>query len=207
MGQPEPAPSLELRTLWTTLTTSGTTLEVIESPGHCRGHASLFDRELGVLFAGDSFLHTIFTAPNREVSVAEWNRTLERYLQLDVRRMVGTHGLVCSADERIPPIPFVVQRKDPRQMIAEKLQFMKWAQGVVAEGERRSLPYGVIEGCLFPWQRWWSWQTWFTDEGGRLFSAGEFSRTYFVRSLSRTPEKVPPRFPPFARFANRLRQR
>ena len=205
MGQPEPASALELRPLTTTLTTPEATLEVIQSPGHCKGHASLFDRELGVLFAGDSFLHTIFTAPNREVSAAEWNRTLEDYLQLDIRTMVGTHGLVYTADERICPIPFVVQRRDPRQMIVEKLEFMRWARDVVAEGERRNLPYSVIEACLFPWQRWWAWQTWFTDEGGRLFSAGEFSRTYFVRSLSETPEKVPARFPPFARLVNRLR--
>jgi hydroxyacylglutathione hydrolase len=92
-----------------------------------------------------------------------------------------------------------------RQLIGDKLAFMRWAQDVVSEGERRKLPYSVIEACLFPWQRRWAWQTWFTDEGGRLFSAGEFSRTYFVRSLSRTPERVPPRFPPFARLVDRLR--
>jgi hydroxyacylglutathione hydrolase len=85
--------------------------------------------------------------------------------------------------------------------------FLKWAREVVAEVERRSLPYGVIEACLFPWQYWWSWHNWFTDEAGRLFSAGEFSRTYFVRSLSRTPERVPARFPPFARLANWVSQR
>jgi glyoxylase-like metal-dependent hydrolase (beta-lactamase superfamily II) len=205
IGQPEPASSLDLRTLPTILTTPDATLEVIQSPGHCHGHASLFDRDLGILFAGDSFLHTIFTAPNREASAAERIRTLEDYLQLDIRTMVGTHGLVYTADERIAPMRFVVQRRDPRQMISDKLDFMKWAQDVVAEGERRNLPYSVIEACLFPWQRRWAWQTWFTDEGGRLFSAGEFSRTYFVRSLSRTPEKVPARFPPFARLVNRLR--
>lgn len=205
IGQPEPAPSTELRALAGTLTTPGATLQVIESPGHCEGHASLFDPELGVLFAGDSFLHTVFTAPNRDVSAAEWIRTLERYLALDIRTMVGTHGLVYSVDERVRPAPFVVRRRDPRRMIADKLAFMRWARDVVAEGERRDLPYSVIEACLFPWQRSWSWQTWFTDEGGRLFSVGEFSRTYFVRSLSRTPERVPARFPLFVRLAGRLR--
>jgi len=207
MGQPEPASALELRPLSSTLATSEATLEVIQSPGHCTGHASLFDREDGILFAGDSFLHTIFTAPNEEVSAAEWNRTLEDYLQLDIRTMVGTHGLVYSSDQRISRIPFVVQRRDPREMIRAKLEFMRWARDVVAEGERRGLPYSVIEACLFPWQRSWAWQTWFADEGGRLFSAGEFSRTYFVRSLSETPERVPARFPPLARLANRFRRR
>ena len=41
-----------------------------------------------------------------------------------------------------------------------------------------------------------------TDESGRLFSAGEFSRTFFVRSLSRTPDRVPARFPPFVRLVD-----
>jgi hypothetical protein len=89
-------------------------------------------------------------------------------------------------------------------MIRDQLAFLRWARDVVAAGERRGLPYSVIEACLFPWQHWWSWHNWFTDESGRLFSAGEFSRTYFVRSLSKTPERVPARFPPFVRLAEWL---
>lgn len=96
------------------------------------------------------------------------------------------------------------RRAPDRAARRDKLRFLKWARDVVAEGERRRLPYSVIEACLFPWQRWWSWHNWFTDESGRLFSAGEFSRTYFVRSLSRTPDRVPARFPPFVRLANWL---
>lgn len=206
MGQPAPATDAELMELPDVLETPEARLEVIESPGHCSGHASLYDREQGLLFAGDSFLHTIFTAPNREVSAAEWIKTLENYLGgLDIQTMVGTHGLIYTRDPRIPAMPFVVRRKDPRELIADKLAFMKWAQQVVAEGERRHLSCSVIEACLFPWQRSWAWQTWFGDESGRLFSAGEFSRTYFVRSLSASPEKVPPRFPPFARLTHFFR--
>ncbi len=107
----------------------------------------------------------------------------------------------------MPARAFAVRHDDPGQMIRNKLRFMTWARDVVAEGERRQLSYGVIEACLFPRRRAWAWRTWFTDESGRLFSAGEFSRTYFVRSLSRNPEHVPPRFPPFARLARALRRR
>jgi hydroxyacylglutathione hydrolase len=202
IGQPEPADAAQTRLLPAVLTTPSLCLEAIPSPGHCDGHASLFDRARGILFAGDSFLHTVFTAPNRDVSGAEWIRTLEAYCQLDIRTMVGAHGHVYSVDDAIRPRWFVTRRADPKQMIRDKLMFMRWAQNVVWEGERRGLPYSVIEACLFPWQHWWSWHTWFTDESGRLFSAGEFSRTYFVRSLSRTPDRVPARFPPFARFAS-----
>ena len=207
IGQPDEAKGVELRCLSDVLETSETRLDVIESPGHCDGHASLFDAEKGVLFAGDSFLHTVFTAPNQEVSGEDWIATLKRYGQLDIKTMVGTHGYVYSRDDAVPAIRFVTKRADPNEMIRDKLRFLNWARDVVAEGEARSLPYSVIEACLFPWQRWWAWHNWFTDESGRLFSAGEFSRTYFVRSLSQTPERVPPRFPPFARLVDWVSRR
>ena len=199
IGQPEPAKSLDLRTLGRQLVTPAGALEVIESPGHCEGHASLFDPGRGVLFAGDSFLHTVFTSPNRDVSAADWAETLERYGEWDIRTMVGTHGYVYSRDPSLRRRLFITKRADPNEMILAKLAFLRWAMIVVAEGERRGLGYSVIEACLFPWQRWWAWQTWFRDESGRLFSGGEFSRTYFIRSLSSHPERVPPRFPPFVR--------
>ena len=200
IGQPQGVESVELRQLADVLETEQVRLYVIESPGHCDGHASLFDPEHGILFAGDSFLHTVFTAPNQDVSGDDWIATLERYRQWTIRTMVGTHGYVYTLDRSVPVLSFVIKRADPNEMIGQKCEFLKWARAVVAEGEGRCLPYSVIEACLFPWQRWWSWHNWFTDESGRLFSAGEFSRTYFVRSLSRTPERVPARFPPFARL-------
>jgi hypothetical protein len=86
-------------------------------------------------------------------------------------------------------------------LIAAKLAFLRWAQKVVDEGEARSLPYSIIEATLFPWQRSWAWRTWFHDEGFRLLTCGEFSRTHLVRSLSATPELVPVRFPAFLRLA------
>ena len=174
-----------------------------------RGHASLFlDRVRGILFAGDSFLHTIFTSPNKDVNGEEWIATLERYEALEIKTMVGTHGTVYSVDPNVARQAFVVERTAPSDMIRDKLMFMRWARDVVAEGERRLLPYSVIEACLFPWQRSWSWQNWFTDESGRLFSGGEFSRTHFVRSLFvRTPEMVPPRFPLFVRFVRWIQRR
>lgn len=201
IGQPAPVPAVATRVLGDALETAEALLDVLRSPGHCDGHASLFEREHGLLFAGDSFLHTVFTSPNRDASGEDWIRTLRAYLDLDVRTMIGTHGYVVSRDERLRPRAFVVRRGDPRALIRDKLAFLEWAREVVREGERRGLPYSVVEACLFPWQRWWSWGTWFTDESGRLFSAGEFSRTHFVRTLAAHPDKVPPRFPPFARLA------
>jgi hypothetical protein len=62
----------------------------------------------------------------------------------------------------------------------------------------------VIEACLFPWQQVWSWQTWFHDESFRLLTCGEFSRTHFVRSLSRNPAAVPARFLTLSIIAERV---
>jgi hydroxyacylglutathione hydrolase len=207
IGQPLPAMQADLRSVDEILVTPRVRLMVIESPGHCAGHTSLFDAARGVLFAGDSFLHTIFTSPNKDVRGEEWIATLERYEALEIRTMVGTHGTVYSVDPGVSRRAFVVERTEPREMIRDKLAFLRWARDVVAEGERRRLPYSVIEACLFPWQRGWSCQNWFTDESGRLFSGGEFSRTHFVRSLSRTPEKVPPRFTIFVRWIRRVQGR
>ncbi len=194
IGQPRPAPTADLRVLPGVLETPEVRLSSLESPGHCEGHASLLDEERGLLFAGDSFLHTIFTSPNREVRAEDWLHTLDAYLERPIMTMVGAHGQVYTIDEEIELRPFVVQRRDPLQMIRDKRSFLTWAMDVVAAGEERGLSYAVIEACLFPWRRSWSWSNWFGDESGRLFSAGEFSRTYFVRSLTATPERVPPRF-------------
>lgn len=207
IGQPEAVPREVLRPLGARIRTAAVELDVIASPGHCDGHASFFDPVTGILFAGDSFLHTVFTSPNADVSGLEWIRTLERYASWDVRTMIGTHGYVLSIDPSIPPRPLVVRRADPRLLIRRKLAFLRWAREVVAEGETRGLPYSVIEACLFPWQRWWAAGNWFVDESGRLFTAGEFSRTHFVRSLSRTPERVPERFPRLATLARALATR
>ena len=206
IGQPLPADHADLRSVKGSLVTPRVRLDVIESPGHCGGHASLFDAERSILFAGDSFLHTIFTSPNKDVSGEDWIATLERYEALEIKTMVGTHGNVYSVDKNIACQPFFVERTAPSEMISDKLRFLRWARDVVSEGERRSLPYSVIEACLFPWQRAWSWQNWFTDESGRLFSGGEFSRTHFVRSLSRTPQQVPTRFPAFVRGSRWIRR-
>jgi hydroxyacylglutathione hydrolase len=201
IGQPEPA-NVPLTVVGDNLQTPCGTLEIVESPGHCLGHISLFDRERGILFAGDSFLHVIFTAPNRDVSGDDWVRTLENYLELPIRTLIGTHGHVFTVDPAVRPVPFVIKQSDPLHLMREKLAFLLWARRVISTGEEAGLPYSVIEAALFPWNRPWSWSTWFTDESGRLFSAGEFSRTYFVRSLSSKPEQVPARFPPFARLTN-----
>lgn len=175
--------------------TRDTTLQVIEAPGHCAGHVAYYDPDRQILFAGDAYLHDYFSSPNADVCSDEWIATIERFLALDIAVLVGCHGVVYARDAAIPTAPFVVVRADPRELLTRKLDFLRWSRAVVAEGERRGLPYSVIEACVFAWPQRWTWGNWFNDEAIRLFSFGEFSRTHFIRSLSRTPAKVPPRFP------------
>jgi hydroxyacylglutathione hydrolase len=204
MGQPEPASGARLAELGPEIATARTRLLVIPAAGHCSGHVAFYEPERQILFAGDAFLHEIYTAPNRDSDAAAWITTLERFAALRIATLVGSHNSIRSRDPAVPRIAGVTVRADPDRLIAEKLAFLRWARNVVAEGERRGLPHAVIEACLFPWQRSWSWRTWFHDEGFRLLTCGEFSRTHFVRSLSSRPEQVPVRFPPFARLGARL---
>lgn len=191
IGQTRAASDIELRDI---ATHNPLTLTPIISDGHCKGHVSFYDSAHKVLYAGDSFLHEIFTSPNKDVNSSDWLETLERYLEYDIETMIGSHGYVTTMNDNIPDIPFIVERKDPNQMIRNKLAFTKWAMNIVAEGEKRGLPYDVIEASLFPWNRTWSWKNWFVDESARLLTGGEFSRTHFVRSLTAYPDKVPRRF-------------
>jgi glyoxylase-like metal-dependent hydrolase (beta-lactamase superfamily II) len=179
--------------------TRDTRLLVVESPGHCAGHVAYYDPERKILFAGDAYLHDYFSSPNADVRSDEWIATIERFLALDIAVLVGCHGVVYARDAELPVMPFVVVRADPRALLERKLAFLRWSRAVVAEGERRGLPYSVIEACVFAWPRQWTWSNWFNDEAIRMFSFGEFSRTHFIRSLSRTPTQVPPRFPCLAR--------
>lgn len=200
MGQPA-AGNSATRVLDQRVQTSQTSLEVIASPGHCEGHASLYDPERRILFAGDSFLHIAFTSPNSEVSAVEWIETLERYRRLEIDTMVGTHGLLFSIDPRLRHHRFVTRHRSPQALIEAKIGFLRWARRRVQIAEARGLPYTVIEASLFPWSQPWSSRNWCVDESVRLFSAGEFSRTHFLRSLTSTPHRVPHRFGFFARVA------
>jgi hydroxyacylglutathione hydrolase len=205
MGQAEvPGPEVRVETIGERVTSARGVLDVIAADGHCSGHIVLFARSEGVLFAGDAFLHELFTSPNADADHRAWITTLERLSALPVRTLVGAHGAILTCDPAMTLVPGVVHAADPRQLIAAKLAFLRWAQAVVDEGEVRGLSYSVIEATLFPWQRGWAWRTWFHDEGFRLLTCGEFSRTHLVRSLSATPARVPVRFPAFLRLAKPL---
>lgn len=204
MGVARVVPDGRLTVLGPLVVTGQVRLEVIAAEGHCAGHVVLFARDEGVLFAGDAFLHELFTSPNADADHRAWIPTLERLAELPVRTLVGAHGAIISCDPALPPIPGVVVRGDPRQRIAAKLAFLRRVAAIVADGERNGIRHAIIEAVVFPWHRPWAWRTWFHDEGFRLLTCGEFSRTHLIRSLSARPERVPVRFPALRRLGARL---
>jgi hydroxyacylglutathione hydrolase len=182
-GQPEPAGEgavlLDAANATALLNELG--LVAVESPGHCEGHLAFYDPAERVLFAGDAFLHPVFTSPNGDSDAIDWIATLERLAALDVRVLVGTHGRVISASD-IGGGPLFVERRDPNEQIRAKLAFLRWSRDVVEEGLRRGLSLAVIEAALFSGAR----ETWIPDQFARLLSGGAFSRSVFVRSLRGT---------------------
>lgn len=194
MGAPTKGEGLKTALAKPTMKWGSTQLKTLATPGHCDGHISFFEPELGLLFAGDSFLNEVFTSPNGDVDSFTWLKTLKAYLKLPIKTIVNSHGELLTRDPAFGRSWGVVLHEDPKELIQSKVDFIEWAIARVAAGEARGLSYSVIEATLFPWDRPWTWKNWFNDESFRLFTWGEFSRTHLVRSLSRHPEAVPTRF-------------
>jgi len=191
MGQVEPAPQgADLRPIPSTIGVDGETLVIIDSPGHCEGHVSLYDPRRKILFAGDSFMGQIFTSPNEDFDAGQLIATLESYLALDIDLLVEAHGRVYSTNPDVPDIDDLVIRRTPREAIESKLNFLRWAQAVVAYGEKRGSSYAAIERCLFASTQRWVRDGFLSDGMFSQLSGGDFSRSHFVRSLAAHPERA-----------------
>ena len=82
----------------TTLET-GRTLDVVETPGHTRGHVVFFDRQDGLLFAGDHVLPTItpsigFEAAAQRDPLGAFLRSLARVRSLPDAVLLPAHGAI-----------------------------------------------------------------------------------------------------------------
>ena len=88
----------------TTLET-GRTLEVMETPGHTRGHVVFFDRGNGLLFAGDHVLPTItpsigFEAAPQRDPLGAFLRSLARVRSLPDAVLLPAHGATAPSVHR-----------------------------------------------------------------------------------------------------------
>lgn len=191
IGQP---PDLRppFKILGDTLDSDSGCLQVLATPGHCDDHIALYDPKEKLLLAGDAFMGSYFATPNPDVDSRKWLASLERLMELDVEILVEGHGHIHTLRPDIPDFPGVVVRRDPKQAIAEKLNYMRWLREQIDAGFQDQLPVRVIEASCFPWGQKRSWETCATDECIRLLSLGHFSRTELVRSFVRpTSEPLP----------------
>jgi glyoxylase-like metal-dependent hydrolase (beta-lactamase superfamily II) len=62
--------------------------EVIDTPGHCRGHVALVERTKGWCFTGDLYISKRPNVAGPESNVADMIRSMTRLLSLDMDRMV-----------------------------------------------------------------------------------------------------------------------
>ena len=160
-------------------------LDVYPAPGHCEDHIIFYDPKEKLLFAGDSFMGTYFSAPNPDVDSRRWIDTLHRLLKLDIEILVEGHGTIHTLRRDIPDSCPLVIRRDPREQLLEKLRFCEWLRGQVDAGVAEGLPLGAVCLTCFPWGRRFAWENFLNDELSRLFSVGHWSRQELVRSFVR----------------------
>ena len=183
---PRLQPPFEL--LRTQLPTKGGSMDVYPAPGHCHDHIVLFDPREKLMIVADAFMGVYFSAPNPDVDSRSWIETLERMLTLDIEILIEGHGLIHTLRSDLPDIPGVVIRRDPKEELCEKLQYLKWLREQIEAGFKEGLPICAVEATCFPWGRRQAWESFVNDQLMRLFSVGHWSRTELVRSFVRRPQ-------------------
>jgi glyoxylase-like metal-dependent hydrolase (beta-lactamase superfamily II) len=94
IGQPRPLLEAVRDLSGTFVLRDGSEVQVIETPGHCDDHVSLWIPADRLLLAGDGFMGTHFSTPNGDVDHRAWILSLERLIALRPEIMVEGHGHV-----------------------------------------------------------------------------------------------------------------
>ena len=187
IGSPPPLQA-PFQMLGEQLRTTGGCLEVYPAPGHSNDHVVLYDRREKLMIVADAFMGVYFSAPNPDVDSRSWIQTLERLLALDIEILIEGHGFIHTMRPDIPDIPGVVIRRNPKEELQEKLQYLKWLREQIEAGLSEGLPICAVEATCFPWGRRHAWETFINDQLMRVFSLGHWSRTELVRSFVRFSE-------------------
>jgi len=160
-------------------------LDVYAAPGHSPDHVVFYDPREKLMIVADAFMGVYFSAPNPDVDSRRWIETLERMLELDIEILIEGHGFIHTVRKDIPDIPGVVIRRDPKDELHEKLQYLKWLRRQIEVGLSEGLPICAVEATCFPWGRRQAWETFINDQLMRFLSLGHWSRTELVRSFVR----------------------
>lgn len=189
IGQPQPITSAIEPLPAKLALDGGLEVWILETPGHCVEHASFYAPRDRLLLIGDGFMGTHFSSPNDDVNHMVWMRSLERLLELDIEIMVEGHGHVHTLREdvlkalREQGLSVMASRHDPKHLLQQKLDFLKWVSEQIAVGEQEGLPGSVIQATVFPWTQRWSYESAGQDRLAASLSGGEFGRHKVLRSF------------------------
>ncbi len=197
IGQPRP-PGVPIDSLGPTLDAavepaheagSAEVLAVIETPGHCAEHVSFYAPRERLLIAGDAFMGTHFSSPNDDVDHTSWIAALEHLLTLEIEVLIEAHGHVHTLRADVAEtlecagLACLLSRRDPRQLLREKLDFLRWVAEQLELGRAEGLPPAFLRATVFPWTRRWSHESAVQDALAALVSARAFGRHKLVRSF------------------------
>jgi glyoxylase-like metal-dependent hydrolase (beta-lactamase superfamily II)/predicted DCC family thiol-disulfide oxidoreductase YuxK len=166
-------------------------LQVFAAPGHSDDHIVLYDAQERILFAGDAFMGSYFSAPNPDVDSRMWIQTLRDLIDLPIEILIEGHGHIHSLRRDIPDDCPLLIRRNPKHELLEKLRFCEWVRDQVEAGLAEGLPINAIEATCFPWGRRFAWESFLNDEFSRMLSGGHWSRTELVRSFMRSDSVLP----------------
>lgn len=176
-------------------------IRVLPTPGHCDEHVAFYAPADRLLLIGDGFMGTHFSSPNDDVDHHAWIASLERLLALDIDLMVEGHGHVHTLREDViaelqrQGLGALASRQSPRQLLSEKLAFLRWVRDQIALGQAEGLPPASIRATVFPWTQRWSYASALQDKLAAVVSFGGFGRRKVVRSFQRPAPEADRRLP------------
>jgi glyoxylase-like metal-dependent hydrolase (beta-lactamase superfamily II) len=183
IGQPRPLLEAVCDLSGTFLLRDGSEVQVVDTPGHCDDHVSLWIPADRLLLAGDGFMGTHFSTPNGDVDHRAWILSLERLIALRPEIMVEGHGHVHTERQDVlaeldaAGMGVLASRRAPVSLLREKLSFLR---GVVAQIDTE-----IAHGAAFDWSQSWSCDTLVRDTAMTIATLGEFGRHKFIRSFQR----------------------
>jgi glyoxylase-like metal-dependent hydrolase (beta-lactamase superfamily II) len=97
-GYPEPSTATPIGTA---VIEDGVSLRVIETPGHCRDHISLFEEERRILFSGDIWVGERPKTARVEEDVHQLISDLRKFEELRPKIMFASLGKVVSEPQQV----------------------------------------------------------------------------------------------------------
>ena len=103
--------------------------------------------------------------------------------------MIEAHGHVHTLREDVllelerAGFSSITSRRNPKELLRQKLEFLRWVGEQIALGERERLPGQWLQATVFPWTQRWSYEPAIGDALGALLSSRAFGRHKVVRSF------------------------